>query len=341
MSTNSARGGDSIEDYTSDTLNYALDALGLLSRVTDSRHQYLQEREQIFGRLEALSLSDRGLGASTAASASAATVMPHTPTKSLEGHNTESASFDSLQGCSENLPTHSIMERHNSFFPRLSNKFLLSSTMTADTNDSKNCSPVEKENSIFSGLKTLTINSDFFSSFSSYSLPGHLANSQKTRHSIASCGSLEKGKPWQKDHIRSFLRRKRFRSHPYTLEGSEKCSALFEMCVHSSERTSNLTGCYRLRTASLSSGVSGKNKKQTLVSLTGDAISGSDAVATGRPCYAVPGMVARSRSMEDLSAAAAADLHSTTADLHADVLRTREVENVSRAIQQMCVQDTG
>ncbi|KAF2350864.1 hypothetical protein FHG87_018382 [Trinorchestia longiramus] len=305
---------ESIEQQSSfDILNSALDDLGLLSRVTDSRQQYLQEKKQILSRLEALSLTDSSVAA-----------MPCPPCLPTVDQSSSAAGCgSSLTTCAES----SSNERHSSFFPRIPCTFLLNSSSSSDANEANNSSSIEKENTLFSGFKTLTVNSNFLSTFKSdYSLPDHLSGSAKTRHSFPS-GVHDQGKVLQKDNIRNFIRRRRLRTHPY--ENSERYSALFEMCVNDSVKGNTMTGCYRLRTASLSSGVSGKVKQRP----PSRGVAVPDHVAVGSS----PGLGVRSRSMEDLSAA---DL-SCTAELHAAVLRTREVENVSRAIQQMCVQDSG
>ena len=216
-----------------------------------------------------------------------------------------------------------------------------------DSKDSKIISGTEKENANFSGFEVLTMNANFITSFKSdYRLPSHVDVSSNNKYASSLLNKSTDNYVHQ-NIKRNPFRRKRVRSHPY-----ETCNNSYPTLLHmyssssssrsgkaSTTSTAGGSDSYRMRTTSLSSGtgLEGRVKRRYL------RLSGR--------CSGVM----RSRSMEDLSAAAAAASGAGAAlapaedtaqtpgwqDLNnATVLRTRDVENVSRAIQQMCVQDT-
>lgn len=210
--------------------------------------------------------------------------------------------------------------------------------------DRKGSAGTEKENSLFPGFQVLTMNTNFITSFTNdYRLPSHVdemtASGQYPcsvlNHSMDSCLHKNSMK-------RNPFRRKRVRSHPY--DNSYNTNSNYPTLLHmynssSASRNGNnknsnndaTSSQYRLRTTSLSSsGVEGGRIRRRFL----------QRVRTygGNPTSPVALM--RSRSMEDLSINSSISFQQQQQRQDAPHHRTKEVENVSMAIQQLCVQDT-
>ena len=178
----------------------------------------------------------------------------------------------------------------------------------------------EKENSIYAGFKLLTMNSKFITNFKTeYSLPSHVTSSS------SKCSMSQPVTNFiQKNLKRTCLfRRKRLRTHPYDNNINNSYTNYLNVCGSDSMPKEPVSNNYRLRTTSLSSGTCGSKRPGAVCSPVN--VQGKINTIDGE----MP--VTRSRSMEDLTGMS---LCVPLSD------RTKDVDNVSRAIQQMCVQDT-